>query len=228
MLVRLLSMPEDFAGTTGGFLVTVAVLWGCVWLLAQRLAAWNAGTRLFFAFAVMLSIGVLASLGRIGFTMDQEATLWVGFVAGASVALLAGMMLGRYFCGESYRAKRFLTWLLLWTVLMNALSTPLMVILAMGTAMIQEGEFAVLALAMMIGQVIALAVAGAFLGIVYYLVNLPFILLAQRCPLYRGRLFQALGFQDVPEFVPAPVEPAEALAHSYYPGREEHHVGRAS
>ena len=66
-----------------------------------------------------------------------------------------------------------------------------------------------MAIVRIVGRAIALAVAGAFLGVVLYLVNLPFVLLANRCPLYRRRLCQVLQFSEEPADAVEPIEPAE-------------------
>ena len=106
MLTRLLSLQGDSTDTTGGFVLTVAVAWTCVWLASPSLSR-LCGTAFCVALGLMLLVGVLAYFGRFEVAVDETMAIWTGFVAAASGTLLIAVLLSRYCRGAQYRSKPF-------------------------------------------------------------------------------------------------------------------------
>ena len=106
-VARLLSLEGDSTDTTGGFVLTVAVAWTCVWLVSPSLSRFRAGTAFCVALGLMLLVGVLAYFGQFEIAVDETMAIWTGFVAAASGTLLIAVLLSRYCRGAQYRSKPF-------------------------------------------------------------------------------------------------------------------------
>ena len=79
-------------------------------------------------------------------------------------------------------------WLLLWTLLASMLSIPVATIVTGLFA--GGGVFEILA--MLVMAVFSSIIGGAMLGVVLYLLNLPFLFLALRNPFYGERFLNVL------------------------------------
>jgi hypothetical protein len=171
------------------FFTSLATTWAILWLMADWFQKLHGATALGLAAIVLLATGVLGSLSFFG---DVEAEAWVpmiGLHAGSAMALLAAMALSGRSCGGEYQAGPFLLWTMVWIVPSVGLglcvfACVMVAVLGMGGA-----EMLLFAVPMVIG-------GSIFGSVVLYLMNLPFLLLAFLCPLYRGRLQGAFRVRE--------------------------------
>lgn len=187
MLARLLSMPPSTAEGFGGFLVALAASWAAVWLLAPWLARRRVTATISLALAVMLAVGGVFFLSVCDFDAMDELNFWIVLHVAGAVALLVATALSARRCRNGYRPRRFMAWLLLWTLVVPMLAIPVSVIV---TGLFSAGglmEFAVL----LVMAIFSSVIGGAMLGVVLYLLNLPFLFLAVRNPFY-GERFQTM------------------------------------
>jgi len=193
MLTRLLSISPQTAEPFGGFLVALAASWAAVWLLAPWLARRRLPIAFALALAAMLAAGGLYYFNVYGFVAAEELLPLSVFHGAGSLSLLVATVLGAYFSRPEYHPRRFLAWLLLWTIIVPVLSIPLV---ALGSAFFWSGglwEF----VGILVMALISSLIGGGVLGVALYLLNLPFLALAIRNPFFAAR------FQSVLRLTPA-------------------------
>jgi hypothetical protein len=198
MFARLVSLPPSAAEPMGNIFVALAGAWGVVWLLGHWLAARHGAIAFLSGLAVMLVVGAVSFLFAHGVGSAEDLVIWAVFYCIGSIALLAAMTLSGWLCRKEYRPGRFMAWLLLWAVVLPTVCLP---IFAVVTALVESGgivEFAGYLLAMLIASLVGGLVGGAMV----FALNLPFMFLAIRCPLYRDR------FCDVFRMSASPIVPS--------------------
>ena len=183
MFARLVSLPPSAAEPLGNMFVALAGAWGIVWLLGHWLAARHSVVAFLSVLAVMLLVGGASYLSVHGAVTGEDLAIWSMVFGTGSVALLTAMSLSGWLCHREYRPGRFMAWLALWVVVLPMVCLP---ILAVVSALFTAGgvvEFFGFLLAMLIGSLLGALIIGAMV----YALNLPFMFLAVRCPLYRNR-----------------------------------------
>ncbi len=133
----------------------------------------------------MLATGLLLCWCNYGLVAD-EVVLLLMFHSVASFSLVLSMALTGRFRRKTGLSTSFAVWLLPWTVFPLILG---MFILLIGLHFFQGDSI-------MDGLLDFLSI-GAIGGIVLYLLNLPFMLLAFRSPFYRRRFCAVFGLQCV-------------------------------
>lgn len=193
MLTRLLSMPPSAAEGFGGFLVALAASWAAVWLLAPWLAQRRVAAAIALALLVMLAVGGVFFLSVCSFDAIDEIYFWIVLHVAGAVALLTATALAANRCRWSYRPRRFMAWLLPWTLVVPVVSIPV--------ATLVTGLFSGAGLMEFVGMLIMAVfssiVGGMVFGMLLYLLNLPFLFLAVRNSFFRDR------FQGVLRLTPA-------------------------
>lgn len=203
MLARLLSLPPSAAESFGGFLVALAAAWAAVWLLAPWLAARRVAAGIPLALAVMLVVGAVFFVSVCDFGSIGELSFWIVVHLAGALALVVATVLAARRCRSGYRPRPFMAWLLLWMLVVPIVGIPVAALL---TGLFTGGglmEF----VAMLIMAVFSSLIGGVMLGMVLYLLNLPFLFLALRNSFYRERFQSALRLKPaaVPEVNVVPV-----------------------
>ena len=176
MPARLLSMSDGSAETLGFFVVSGALAWTVVWLLAHRLATRSRIVTFFLIAGVMLAIGLLSYYCHFE---DGDGFLPLSIIFGACVAIfLLAMMITGSFCRKKYSPRRFLAWLIVW----NGVVTFTLMMSYGALMMIVEAELRHIGEFMLVAVLVTL-----FLASILYLINLPFLILAFKSPFYRER-----------------------------------------
>lgn len=212
MVARLLFLSVEVAESFGGVLVALAASWAAVWLLAPWIARRRIVTGLVLAMVVMLAGGgvYFFSVYDLG-SADEMMFPGVTHLVGA-LALLSATGLSAFNCRRKYQPRRYMAWLLLWTMAAATVLVVLNVLLwllgPMIFATIFDGSGAWEMLAMLVMALVFTCIAGGLLGVAIYLVNLPFLLLATRNPFYRDR------FHDVLRLASDVDGPANAAANT--------------
>jgi len=192
MFTRLVSMPPSMAEPVGNLFVSLAGAWGIVWLLGHWLSSRRGAAALSLALAVMFTVGGLSYFIGDGSSSGENLVLWAVPFGGGAVVLLASMVLGRWCCRREYHTGRFMAWLLLWSIIVPIVVIPVFVVLSAAISMAFVPSDPMETLAMLVMGLVSSLVFGGFFGGALYVMNLPFMFLAIRCPFYRDRFQTAL------------------------------------
>ena len=175
------------------FIITLLTAWTVVWLVAPELSHRHWLLTSLSAFGVMLATGLLSYLCTFGVIIASSlSTLLVCYTIPA-LALLIAMALSSRCCRKTCQPWRFMAWLVLWIVLVL---TAAMSTLAVGVALYLAAAVNPSNLTHVLGQLPIVALMGVIWGVVLYLINLPFMLLAFGSPFYRQRFCSVLGLKE--------------------------------
>lgn len=153
---------------------SVAIAFGALWLLSDRLQSLEGPGAFFVAVGIVVGIAVASAVCSSGLDVSFE-TIGIVFMCGVgSCCLLLALVVARFFCRGRYSIPRFMSWLLLSLVLVfTCLIAPFALIasVSMGAWQTLFVPFA----------------GGAAAGVVTYLAVLPFMILTFNNYLYRDR-----------------------------------------
>ena len=173
-----------------GLVVTLATGWAIVWLMAQRLSTRSWFFTCLLVFFVMLAVGLLSYACSFGGTFgDSGYSLLLGlgvYYALITVSLLLPMAIAGRCCGKAYAPGRFMAWLFLCMLLAPSVGMTILV----GGLVIFTGD-----MHMLLAVPVA-ALMGGVWGVMLYLLNLPFMLLAFRNGFYRQRFCRVFGLVE--------------------------------
>ena len=193
MIPRLFLLSPATVEAFASFSVSIAAAWAVVWLLSHWLAKCHATAGFFLALMAMLMVGGLSYASIYGISSARELVYWWGPYGTCVLALLLAMMLSGFNCRRQYRPGRFAAWLLLWTIALPIAFLPVVFVIPMALA-VAFTAFGLLEFVMIL--VVSLFLGG-LLGGALYLLNLPFLFLAVRCPFYRNRFHNAFRLKGV-------------------------------
>jgi len=182
MATRLLMVSDDSAEWLGIVMMSCATAWATVWLVGPWFARRHWSVRFIAALVLMLVVGELSCLSRLGFESTEDVPGMSIAQGICSAGLLAAMMLGGRSCRDGFRRGRLMGWLFVWMAILALASLSLLmgIMVAVSISRVEMLLFAIIAL-------IQVAIGSAFLAAVVYLFNLPFMVLAFRSPFYRAR-----------------------------------------
>lgn len=221
MLVRLLSLSADTATGLGGLLVVIALSWAAVWLVAPWLARRTGGTALALAMVVMLATGAAYYAVVLDFRAPDIVVAAVVHLIG-SLALVLAHVLAAICSRRQYRLGRFSAWLVLWLPLVPIVAVPIGLLITSPLWMGGAPEV----LMFLVGMVISATIGGGLLGLAFYLVNLPFLLLVQRSPFWAARFQTALRLTPASDPYQVAADPAaseqwlDSVPESAFPEKE--------
>ena len=198
MIPRLLFLPPSMAEAFGTFLTSLAAAWSAVWLLAHWLSRRRGIAAFLRALAVMLGVGGVSYVGVFGLKFVDILMNVVVSYGICALALLSAMSLSGYCCRKVYRPGRFMAWLFLWVIVVPMMIMPVFGVVAGVVAAASGSAELPQLLVMLVGMLVGCVFMGGVLGVVLYLVNLPFMLLAVRCPFFRDRFQNAFRLPHPP------------------------------
>jgi hypothetical protein len=195
MILNLFSASPATVESFGTAVGTLATAWTIVWLLGP----WFRGWVFIPGLALMLAIDALSCLGNFGGQWPEASGQFIAY-AMASLALLLPMSLASRLCRCEYPTGWFKGLTLLWSAALGA-GGMLVVMAIPALAAGNPG--------MWVFMVIGALIGGSIAGVLIYLVNLPFLILATAVPFYRQRFLCMWGFrQPHPGTQPASELPA--------------------
>lgn len=164
-------------------LITFALAWAFVWLLAPYLATGNRLRNFFSALAVMMAAGLAAYLGYFGFWCSaQEPAMVICLWSVGSISLLAGWMLSGACCRSGPRPGKTALWLVLWLPVITAIC-----LIAVYSVVVM-GIVGRASIGLLFGIVLQLLIMSLLLSAILYAASLPVLVLARLTDCYRGRL----------------------------------------
>ncbi len=184
------------------FIVTFAIGWAAVWLLAPYLSTGNRLRAFVSALAVMFAVGLVGYLACFGFSCSMETLASsICYWTTCCVALSLALALSGACCRKTFHSGLIALWLILWLPLVTAIC---MVVGVFSMFLISRGPVDLVSL-VSIGLMVLFG--SLFVSGFLYAVNLPVLLLAGLTDCYRERL-RAMVFRgssgDNP-FGPTPV-----------------------
>jgi hypothetical protein len=142
----------------------------------------------------MLAVGLLSYVcdGRV---LASESSVLSVYYLVFALALMLPMSLSSWCCRRIYRPRRFMIWLFLWTPLTLA---GVMLLFFSGLSLSLGLTTGSAAMTHMLIVLPVAALMGGIYGVLLYLLNLPFMLLAFRNSFYRERFCTIFGLQPAP------------------------------
>ena len=177
---------------------SLAMAWIIVWLIGHWLSRLHGIAALLLALAVMLAAGGASYVGHFGtahrtLLHDPDAPSMVVLYAIYAICvavLLLAMTLSAYCCRKKYRPRRFMLWLLVWTILASMAGACVFACIA-ATGLLALLDVWKVPMAMPVASLID----GSIVGGILYLINLPVMVLAFSCPCYRDRFHETFRLQ---------------------------------
>lgn len=195
-IVRLLGLSSRTEEILGDPIQLLIVGWTAVWLLSPWLARYRPSVIFLLALGLVLLIGAVFYFA-VYQSLDLQPMLF--FYPLAIFTLLLGISLTARSCHGVYRPKAFMAWLVLWLPIGAAISLGGMVVVVM----IMNSSVAALSLFFLI----TLTIGSSILAGLLYLLNLPYMILAFRCPIYRERFQKILRLSEPPPTADVLAEP---------------------
>jgi hypothetical protein len=166
------------------FTIGIAMLW----LLAHKLGNRNRFITFILALIVMIFISIV---GQVTYGEFSEQTIiFLFFIIFLSLALLISFVLAGWRCRDKYTGLRFILWLALWSVIASLIT---MMVFMVVTMVIQRPP-----LDMLKSILFQVLIVGLVTGLILYIINLPFMILAFCSPFFRERFYACLRLKSMP------------------------------
>jgi hypothetical protein len=212
-IVRLLSLPSDAASRGAVIYQSFVVAWTAVWLLGPWLARHRPAMAFLLALAVIAIVAISAEVGVTFPLTDERLYVHVcgyrlpdiplylrlhghRFTSDAMwlFPLPVAFALSAVCCRKNYRPRRFMIWLGLWLVVaIFATNAFLNVFQHVYSCLSRPPGMPTPPILPVLAGLPRLFVGSVFPpGVIIYLLNLPLMYLAMRCPEYRDRFHKVL------------------------------------
>lgn len=192
MLTTLFSVPSSVSARACEFVIAMAGGWTVLWLLGDWLSKVPMLARFPLALATMLPVCVLVYCVSVGYGNPHALGRMAIAFGVFETALLLGLILSRRCCRGKHRPGRFMAWSLLWIPVATAVCFPVFIVMRGLRGSTEFAQFATY----FVSSLPECMVTGAIVGAILYTLNLPFMLVAFRCPHYRDRFADALAVQQ--------------------------------
>ena len=194
-IVQLLGLSSRTEEIFGDSIQLLIIGWTAAWLLSPWLARYRPSVIFLLALGLVLLIGAV-----FYFAVYQSSDIhpMLFYYPMAIFALLLGISLTARSCHGVYRPNAFMAWLVLWLPIGAAISlgSMLVVVMIMNSSVPPLSIF-----------LITLPVGSAIIASMLYFLNLPYMILAFRCPLYRERFQKILRLSEPPPTADVLAEP---------------------
>jgi len=187
--VFLLNIPFSAKAQFDPIIVSYSVGIAMLWLLVHKFGNRKRLVRFIFAFGVMAVIGIVGSISYAGLEFSQQNFALLMMLAILSFAMLLGFVMAGWQCRNRYGHVRFILWLAFWTIV-----STLMCILVFYSIF-----FLVEQISVEFSRVfLVLLISGSITGLISFIINLPFMILAFINPFFRKRFYACLRLRSMP------------------------------
>ncbi|MBC8181522.1 ADP-ribosylglycohydrolase family protein [candidate division KSB1 bacterium] len=180
-------MLDTFA--IGPVIVSMAVGLALLCLVGEKIGKYKWFISYLIAIVILLAAGYSGTVGSNAGRLDAGTKIslmtffyWAG-------ALLLALTITALNCRKSYSNKRFLGFLLLWSVVSQILFLFLYAGMNWGFVTAILGKLSII--------IIVIAIMGSIFGIILYIITLPYLVLIFRSKLYKNRFRSCLRLPAV-------------------------------
>jgi hypothetical protein len=159
-----------------------------LWLLGHKLGNRNRFITFLLALLIMTAVSIVGQASYGGFS--EQRIIFIIFMISLSLAVLISFVLSGWRCRHDFNGKRFTLWLAPWMVL-STLAAMTIFMTVMFVYQGVPGRITPVLLQMLVTAVLV--------GLVLYVINLPFMIMALNSPLYRERFYACLRLKSMPE-----------------------------
>lgn len=177
MPLRLVFAPADVEQVFGIVIASLSAGWAVVWLLGDWIRDFAGPVRFALVWGILMAAGALCYVGHFGIAAADELGGLAVMDGVCGLSLAAAMGLSAACCGRAYRPRAFMAWLALWNVL--AVAAPVAFLVPVTAVFEGSGPS--------FPEFVAIVAGSSVLGVIVYVVNLPFMILAFKSPFYRER-----------------------------------------
>lgn len=169
----------------------IAVGLAALWLLGHTLAKRNRFVSVLLAAVILGAVGFLATLFQGGISVFSENFFTLVFYGISAAVLLIGLAISAFFSRRRFTVRSFMLRLPVWSILAGV-----------AVMFVYVGFF--FAFSRMVydyaGEVFMQAMlVGAVIGVLSYLMLVPFLILTFTCKFYRSRLYAVLRLKGMEE-----------------------------
>lgn len=189
--VKLLNFPSIARVQYDPLFVSSTVGIAVLWLLAHKLGNRNRFVTFLLALIVVIVVGYV---GLISYSVDSdETTMFLSLLAILALAVLISFVLSSWRCREHYNGLRFILWLGFWTVIISIIAILTFMVVMFGF----EGRLP----RNVTDMLLQVLVVGLVIGLLSYVINLSFMILALSSPFYRERFYACLRLKSMPKTI---------------------------
>jgi MFS family permease len=152
-----------------------------LWLFAPKLGRYNPRIAIVLAFTLIVLIFLAGIVSYIGFGFSDVAVVALIMLAVSALAMLLGFVLAGWRCRKHYGFVRFMLWLAFWMVIICLVSMIVFYLIALLIRPVPIAISTILFLALIVGLILAVCI---------YVINLPYMILAQRSSFFRKKIFR--------------------------------------
>ena len=162
-----------------------------LWLVGHKLGNRNRFVTFLLALIVVIVVGYV---GLISYSVDSdETTMFLSLLAILALAVLISFVLSSWRCREHYNGLRFILWLGFWTVIISIIAILTFMVVMFGF----EGRLP----RNVTDMLLQVLVVGLVIGLLSYVINLSFMILALSSPFYRERFYACLRLKSMPKTI---------------------------
>lgn len=189
--VKLLNFPSIARVQYDPLFVSSTVGIAVLWLLAHKLGNRNRFVTFLLALIVVIVVGYV---GLISYSVhSDETTMFLSLLAILALAVLISFVLSSWRCREHYNGLRFILWLGFWTVIISIIAILTFMVVMFGF----EGRLP----RNVTDMLLQVLVVGLVIGLLSYVINLSFMILALGSPFYRERFYACLRLKSMPKTI---------------------------
>ncbi len=186
-------MPSSSAGTFDVMFNSFAIGMATVWLVSHKFAGLNRFIIFLLSLIVMGCVYALGIFSFSGLEFTSETIVITVFFCIVTAATLLAFALAGWRCRRRYTALRFMLWLALWCLVLCL------------TAMFAYALIAFIIIAAIMGQSISIGsifiqipLVGLIIGVILYLLLLPYMILVLNSDLFRRRFYGCFRLKGMP------------------------------
>jgi len=176
-----------------------------VWLLADKLGNRNRFVTFLLALSVMLVFGFAGIISYSALEFSQKTIGYAIIFIVIAIAMLVGFALAGRQCRKYYSGPRFALWLCVCNI--AACMILLLVYFAVVFIAMMKRSFSPSISILILFQ---LLMVGVILGLIIYVINLPFIILALRSGFFRKRFCACFRLKSMSKITEPPTQTNQA------------------
>jgi len=184
---KLSGMPSPVASQFDAVFHSMAVGIAGLWLIANYFDRFGGFVRFLMSFGILVAV---ACLGVLSYPIElsNETAVLLALLVLMALTMLVAITLSQRLCGGKYRPVRFMLWLALLTLLGS--SVAMLGFIVVGSIIMSGGPD-------LSEGILIVVLGGSTLGLCFYVLNFPFMILGFTNPFFRERFFACLRLKPI-------------------------------